>query len=62
MTRGPSARGARVRSEQPATTDGCETDTTDNDDHCGACNVVCTGSQQCCGTRCGIVNLLGICL
>jgi hypothetical protein len=44
------------------TTDGCETDTTDNDDHCGACNVACTGSQVCCGTRCGIVNLLGICL
>jgi hypothetical protein len=43
-------------------TDGCETDTFRNDDHCGACNNRCTGNQVCCGTRCGIVNLLGICL
>jgi hypothetical protein len=45
------------------TTDGCETNTTGNNNHCGACNVVCTSGQVCCGgTRCGILNLLGVCL
>ncbi len=42
--------------------DGCETNTYENDDYCGSCNVACTGSKKCCGTSCGSVDLLGICL
>ncbi len=33
-------------------TNGCETDTTDDDQNCGGCNVVCAASFNCSATAC----------